>query len=799
MFFNYVKISLRNIRRRKAYAVINILGLAIGLASCVFIMLYVQDELSRDRFHAHADRLYRVTNDYTSDTGVSSVARTAPLLGPTLEAEFPEVERSVRFKTFGGIAAHGDKRFYEQDGFYAVDSGIFEVFTFPLIQGDPYTALQDPFSLVLSLETARRYFGDEDPMGKVITIRDDHEFTVTGVLAPVPPNSHIQVQLLMSFGALETFFGSDALNTWQNNIYYTYLLLREGIDSSALASKLPGFVARNIALGLSEGTSLALPLQLVTDIHLYSDRQHDLQPGGDIASVYLFSGIAIFILIVACINFMNLATARSAGRAREVGLRKAVGAVRGQLISQFLGESIVFAVLAALLALVIVQFALPAFNEIAGKQLNVGSILGYEFVAIIGTMILTVGILAGSYPALYLSAFEPAKVLKGTVQASRSGRLLRQWLVVLQFAISIALIAGTDIAFKQLNFLRTTDMGFEKEQILIVPFFWEPIVQKRYVALKSELEAIPTVDMVTASGDIPGRMFTSLSYKTERDDGPTSGGITSLLVGSDFAKTYKATIVAGRDFDSDRQLDASGQGYILNEAAVSAIGWQGPEDAVGRNFSLGGREVGQVVGVVRDFNVTSLQESIKPLAMGVWPDWFGYLSIRIQSDHIPGTLASVEGVWNSMIATLPFEPFFLDATLDRQYQSEQRLSQVFGTFSAMAIFIACLGLFGLISFTAEQRTREIGIRKVLGASVAGVVGMLSWDFVRLVLAANLVAIPATYVVMNAWLSGFAYHERIGMGTFILAGVLTLGIALATVGYQAIRAALTNPVDALQFE
>ncbi|MBT5876569.1 MAG: FtsX-like permease family protein [Candidatus Latescibacteria bacterium] len=799
MFFNYVKISLRNIRRRKAYAVINILGLAIGLSSCIFIMLYVQDELNRDRFHTRADRLYRVTNDYSSDTGVSSAARTAPLLGPELEAEFPEVEQSVRFKTFGGIAAHGDKRFYEQDGFYAVDSEIFQVFTFPLIKGDPSTALQDPFSLVLSLETARKYFGDEDPMGKTITIREDYEFTVTGVLAPIPFNSHIQVQLLMSFGALETFYGSDALNTWQNNIYYTYLLLREGTDSSVLASKIPAFVERNISPGLSEGTSIALPLQLVTDIHLYSDRQHDLQTGGDITSVYLFSGIAIFILIVACINFMNLATARSAGRAREVGLRKAVGAVRGQLISQFLGESVVFAVLAALLALVIVQFALPAFNEIAGKQLAVGAIFSFEIAVIIGAMILLSGVLAGSYPALYLSAFEPARVLKGKVQASRSGRLLRQWLVVLQFAISIALIAGTDIAFKQLNFLRTTDMGFDKEQILVVPFFWEPIVQQRYGALKSELEGLPSVDRITASGDIPGRMFTSLSYNTERDDGPASGGITSLLVGSDFAKTYKATLVAGRDFDSGRQLDASGKGYILNEAAVSAIGWNSPDDAVGRKFSLGGREAGQVVGVVRDFNVTTLQESIKPLAMGVWPDWFGYLSIRVQSEDIPGTLAAIEGVWNTVIATLPFEPFFLDAALDRQYQSEQRLSQVFGTFSAMAIFIACLGLFGLISFTAEQRTREIGIRKVLGASVAGVVGMLSWDFVKLVLAANLVAIPVTYIVMNAWLSDFAYHDQIGMGTFVLSGILTLGIALSTVGYQAIRAALTNPVDALQFE
>lgn len=797
MFNSYIKTAIRHIIRHKAYALINVFGLAIGIACCLVIMLYVQDELSYDRYHANADRIYRVAADYEDDSGVRMFARTAPLLGPTLEQDFPEVEHAVRFARFLSVVANGDKQFYEDDGFFFADRSVFDVFSFGLMNGDIQTALNEPYSIVLTEDVAKIYFGDADPVGKTLTIRDEFEFKVTGILSPITDPSTFHITMLASFSSLDQIRGADQMNTWSNNTYYTYILLREGVDRAQFEAKLPAFITRHVPPSNPDVT-YRLPLEPLTDIHLYSDRQHDFHTGGDIGSVYFFSAIAFFTLVVACINFMNLATARAAKRAKEVGLRKTVGAYRTQLIGQFMGESILLAVIALWGAVALTQFTLPLFNDLFDKSLQLTGLMSDYTVLIPIGITLFAGILGGSYPAMYLSGFRPATALKGRTILSRTGRYIRQGLVICQFTVSIALIAGTDIANTQWNHLRTADLGFEKEQIVVSQFYWDAMVQERYETVKAELMKVPSVVGVTASGDIPGRIFTSLTYSAQKEDGMKNGGITALLVDPDFVETYRARLLAGRDFSYDFSEDTEGRTFVLNESAVRMIGWTDPQEAIGKSFKLGANS-GQVVGVVTDFHVTSLEEEIKPLAMGVWPSWFGYVSIRITPDNMPATLASLETAWQSVFPTRPFAYFFLDDDLNRQYQSEQQLGRIFGLFSGMAIIIACLGLLGLIAFTAEQRTREIGVRKVLGATNSSIFRMLTWDFLRPVLAANLLAAPLAYFVMRSWLSGFATRVDMGVSPFLIGGLGALVVALLTVGYQAVKATRTTPARALQYE
>jgi putative ABC transport system permease protein len=796
MLTNYLKIAIRNLLRQKVYAVINVFGLAIGLLCCLIILLYVQDELSYDRFHEKADRIYRMVLDLGMPTGTNELASTPSALTPALLQDFPEIEQAVRFyKYFGGASvSHGDKRFQE-DSFFFADAAVFDMFTYRFLAGDAKTALQAPFSIVLTESAAQKYFGSANPLGQQLTVNDTLQFRVTGVMEDVPAQSHFRFDFLASFTSWEAMLPG-LVNTWAPHMYYTYVLLKPGIPPTELEQKLPAFVDRHT--NLSEGWSFTFLLQPLQDIHLQSHRQGELQANGSQAQVYIFLAIAVFVLLLACINFMNLATARSADRAREIGMRKVLGANRSQLIRQFLAESIILSFLSLIVAFVLGEFVLPRFNVIAGKTLALDVYGNWSWMAGLIALIFLVGVLAGSYPAFYLSGFG----LEGgsPKSASRSAYLLRKVLVVFQFTISIILISGTGIVNDQLNFMRNQKLGFAPEQILVVPVPSIPERAQKVETLEASLLQHTAILNATASNSVPGRGIILYSFHAEGMPEDEWQTINTLFVDPDFVETYQMEIVAGRDFSGDHTADPT-RAFILNEAAVAKLGWT-PQEAIGKQFALR-RGGGRIIGVVKDFHYVSLHQPVEPLAMIPTPVVYSgapmYLSLRVRTEDLANTLAFVESTWRALIPNRTFEYFYLDDDFDRQYRADKRFGEVFLSFAALAIFIACLGLFGLSAFAAEKRTKEIGIRKVLGASVSGIIGLLSKDFVKLVLVANLIAWPIAYFAMNKWLQDFAYRIEISWWVFALAGGLALLIALLTVSFQAIKAALANPVDSLRYE
>ncbi len=799
MLKNYLKIALRTLRKHPAYAVINVAGLAVGMACFMLMMLFVQDERGYDRFHDHADRIVRVTSHYTDETGTRSFARSNPAVGPTLQNDFAEVEHTVRFQRYRAALRYKD-RVYTETGLFFAEASVFDVFSFPLVRGDPETALAAPNTVVLTETAAQRYFGDEDPMGKVVVLSDTLEFAVTGIARDVPASSHLRFEILLSFETYKNISaarGRDLDALWTSGTFYTYALLAAPEAVAAVEAQLPAYVERYVGDQVGTGVVYSLALQPLTDIHLRSDLRQELGPNGSLTYVYVFSAIALFILLISCINFMNLATARSAGRAREVGVRKALGALRGQLVRQFLSEAMLLSFVALGLAGVLVALALPWFNDFAGKALSLDFADHWWYVPAAFGLAMVVGVLAGSYPAFLLSAFRPAQVLKGTLRVGR-WRLtlaLRRSLVVFQFALSIGIIAGTVVALQQIHYMRSQSLGFDQEQILVLPFNWEQAVQDRYETLKTELLQHTAVRHVTASGDVPGRMFTSMGYWIEGMPEGTHGGITALIVDPDFAETYGLDVVAGRDFSPELAANL-GETFILNEAAVAVMGLT-PDEVIGKPFRM--NSSGPVVGVMKDFHFEGLQKSLEPLVMTVWPSWFGYVSLRLDAADLPETLAYVERTWQSLRPTIPFEHFFLNDDFDRQYRAEERFGQVFAVFAVLAIFISCLGLFGLAAFTAEQRTKEIGVRKVLGASAPDIVLLLNRDVTRLVALAAVLATPIVYFAMQQWLETFAYRIDLSWGIFLLAGLAALAMTWLTVAYQSIKAALADPVKALRYE
>ena len=798
MLQNHLKIAYRTLRKHPAYAFINVAGLAVGMACFMLIMLYVQDEQRYDRFHTHADRIVRITSHYTDETGTRSFARSNPAVGPTLQNDFAEVEHTVRFQRYRAALRYEDRIFNEDDLFFA-EASVFDVFSFPLVRGDPETALAEPNTAVLTETAARRYFGDEDPIGKVVVLSDTLEFAVTGLARDVPASSHLRFEILLSFETYKNISaarGRDLDALWTAGTFYTYALLTSPDALATVEARLPAYIERYVGDQVGTGALYSLALQPLTDIHLRSDLRQELGPNGNLATVYGFLVVAVFILLISCINFMNLATARSAGRAREVGVRKALGAFRGQLVRQFLSEAMLLSFVALGLAAMLAALVLPWFNDFAGKALSFDLARHWEYVPAAFGLAVVVGVLAGSYPAFLLSAFRPATVLKGTVSLGRRGlaTVLRRILVVFQFALSIGIIAGTVVAWQQLDFMRSQSLGFDQEQILVLPFNWDQGVQERYETLKTELLQHAAVRHVTASGDVPGRMFTSMSYWIEGMPEGEWGGINALIVDPDFAETYGLDVVAGRDFSPDLAANL-GETFILNETAVAEMGLT-PDEVIGKPFRM--NSTGPVVGVVKDFHFEGLQKSLEPLVMTVWPSWFGYISLRLEAADLPETLAYVERVWQSVVPTRPFEYFFLNDDFDRQYRAEEQFGQVFAVFAVLAIFISCLGLFGLAAFTAEQRTKEIGVRKVLGASASDIVLLLNRDITRLVVLAAVLVTPVVYLGMDRWfLQDFAYRIEISWSIFLMAGLAALLVTWLTVAYQSIKAALADPVKALR--
>ena len=799
MFGNYLKIAVRNLSKYKGYSVINILGLAIGLACCILILLYVQDELSYDRFHQQSERLYRITSELQSPVRPDArLASTPPALAEILAQDVPGIEAAVRLKPYNFFVKQDDRQFYE-DRFFFTDPAFLETFHFPLAEGSKTDALNQPFSVVLTSATAEKYFGNSNPVGEILLIEDSLQFTVSGVFAPLPTQSHIQFDLLASFETLKHPALAQNYPWWSFNLY-TYALLEKSADTGQVASQLLNVADPYVSEQEKEyGMEQKYHLQPFEDIYLHSHLQHEMSKLGDILYVYLFGGIAILILIVACVNFINLATARSIHRAKEVGMRKTLGAQRRQLLWQFLGESLLFSFLAMVVSLVIIELALPYFNDFSGKSLQLNAFQDWTIIPAFAGLTIIVSITAGSYPAFVLARIPSVEAFRNRKSSGRKASRLRSGLVIFQFTISVALISVTLIAGQQLQFMQTAKLGFAQEQVVIIPAKSVEDFSTRYAAIKQQFLAHPAVVSATAASSIPGKRVGEIVYIPEGAEKNETRGIKTLTVDTDFVATYNMEMAAGRNFSREFATDADA-GFVLNETAVAEIGWGTAENAIGKNITWGwpGKH-GQVIGVVKDFHQTGLQEKIAPMLMHIQPSWFQFISLKLAGNNILQTVKDLEAVWQGVVPGRPFDYFFMDEFYGRQYESEARTGKLFTIFSLLAILIACFGLFSLAAFTTRQRTKEIGIRRVLGASTPGLISLLSKHFLMLVLTANIFAIPISWLAMSRWLENFAYHIEIDWQVFLISGGLALIVAMLTVSYQAIRAALANSVEALRHE
>lgn len=765
--------------------------MAIGLASFLLIMLYVQDELSYDRFHNKADQIYRVVTE-------TSVVEPGPLAAILTDKfpEFKDVTRLYSSNVWGrsALVSHENNHFYT-NGFFMVDQNFLDIFTFPLIRGDLGRALSDVTSIVLTEEMAKKYFGDKNPIGEVLVYENQFEFKVSGILQNIPGNSHMQFDFLVPLENYEVIREApNGLNQWFNSAFITYALIENMGDRQELEEK----ISTGVKDQSGEKFDRKLSLQPIQDIHLRSNLRREISANSNIRSVYIFSVIAVLILLIACINFMNLTTARSITRAKEIGLRKVIGANRIQLIRQFIGEAVLMIMIAVLAGLLLVILALPEFNNLAGKEILLQSENFIFYAFLLGLVILGVGLLSGSYPAFYLSAFSPADVIRGKSEIKKkSGLSLRSILVVLQFAISIGLIASTAIIYQQMQFMHNKNLGFSKDQVVIIPSRRSEEVVNKIITLKNEISKHSSVNQSTISSQIPGHNLFRRGIRVKGDPSEKYHSVNSLWVDHEFIKTYQVELAAGRDFSVEISTDAT-SAFILNETAIKMLDWANPTDALGRQIESNGKE-GKVIGVAKDFHFMSLHSKIQPTVMHIVPSRFYDLSVRIETSDITSTLSYFESIWKSLFPNRPFEYYFLDAEYGMQYRTDERMARLLGIFSGLAILIACLGLFGLTVFIAERRTREIGIRKVLGATIPNVMMLISKDFMKLVIIANIIAWPITIYFMNEWLKDFAYRINIEWITFPLSGLFALVIALVTVSYHAGRSAMINPIESLRHE
>ncbi len=807
MLKNFIITAVRNLLKRKGYSLINIVGLAIGMASCLLILMFVSDELSYDAYNENADRIYRVSASFLYGGRNLNIAVAPPPMAQVLIDEFPEVEDAVRFRQRGRyIFRYGDNTFKETRVSY-VDPSFFDIFSIPLLKGDPNTALDQPSTLLLSKSTAQKYFRDEDPIGKTLRLNDQTDYMVTGVFEEIPDNSHFHFDVLISMTSLQ----ESKSQTWMSQNFQTYVLLHKGADPESVDAKFPDLLIKYMGpqieafMGkslekLAEENELSgeFFLQPLREIHLHSDLLGEMEATSDVKYVYIFTAIALFILIIASINYMNLTTARSAGRAKEVGIRKVLGSFRSQLIRQFLTESMMLCLVSLVLALGLVRLALPFFNGLSGKFLPMSNLGNPAMVVVLVLVTITVGILAGSYSAFFISAFQPVNVLKGHMKSGVKTGWLRSGLVVFQFAASIILIIGTFVVYNQLNYIQNKKLGYDKEQVLILNNAY--LLRDQAETFKNEMLAYPQIVNAAVSDYLPvpsNNNNSSVLPEGERDSKKATS-MQNWVVDYDYIKTLGMKIVAGRDFSREHSTDT--KATIINQEVAKQFDWVKPVGRrIGRIVSnQGDIELYEVIGVVEDFHFETLKDNIGPLVMFLGES-NGNISFRLETEDIRGTIGLLEKEWKKFLPHQPFEYGFLDERFADMYQTEQRIGKIFGLFAGFAIFIGCLGLFGLAAFTAEQRTKEIGIRKVLGATAANIIRLLTKEFVILIAVANVIAWPVAFWVMKGWLKDFSYRISLSVWVFVGAGLLTLFIALLTVSFQAIKAALADPANSLRYE
>jgi len=784
MFNNYLKTAVRNLLRYKGYSFLNISGLAFGMAACMLILLWVLSELSFDRFHENADNIYRVAYEEQVSTGSQHYWNMPPPLAPALQETFPGIEKASRIRIWGSrLVRHGDTRYVER-GFAFVDPDFLRMFSFRLLMGDPESALNAPNSVVITQDMAEKYFGDVNPMGKTLNVDSDYDLTVTGVLENMPAESSFQFDFLAQFPFIYKFIGRDVSENWGYHAMITYVQLGQGSSMAAVNDQIGDFLKDHYA-----NLDTRLYLQPLKEVHL-----HNLGGGGAIIYVYIFSAAALLVLLIACINFVNLTTARSANRAKEVGIRKVTGARASDLRRQFFGESIFMSLLALLTAAVLVVALLPFFNELTGKQLGYTALLNAPFAAGLLAIALTTGIVSGTYPAFYLSSFQPVHTLKGALRKGAAGGRLRKTLVVTQFALTTALLIISIAVHNQVEFMRTKDLGIAREHIVYMPM--RGALKISYEPVKNELLRNPAITGVTGVSDLPG-IFTTVSTVNndwEGKDLDKNFLFDCLLVDFNFTDIFDLPVTQGRFYNREIAADTAA-GFVLNETAVRDMGLESP---IGKKFRIW-ELTGTIIGVVKDFHTVSLHKKIDPLALLIDPEAYDYMVVKIDGGDIPGALGYMEEVCTRFNPDYPFDYGFFDERFESQYTTERRLGSLSAAFTLTAIAISCLGLFGLAAFMAERRTKEIGIRKTLGASVPGILTLLTGEFARWVVLANVIAWPAAWYGVNEWLRHFAYRADFGWSVFVTAGLLTLAVAVITVSYQTYRAARTNPVDSLRHE
>lgn len=804
MFKNYIKIAFRNIQRKFTYSFINIVGLAIGLASCLMIVGYVQHEINYDTFHPDSDRIYRVGYEVSLGSGSKVIASSPYRLAGALQNDFPQLKKVTHFsRLYTNQVSHEDKVFRES-GIAFADSSFFDVFNFDFVAGDTETVLNQPNQVVITDRIAQKYFSGESPIGKTLEVGapysdDIMELTVSAVIEEMPSNTHFHMNFLVSMPTGQSVFPDMLPYHWGWDSHYTYVTLPEGYEIDQFRTELPVFAEKY----LDGDWFIKFFAQKVEDIHLYSNRNSEIEANGSITYVYIFSVIALIILIIACINYMNLATARAVERSREVGVRKAIGAHQGQLIGQFLGESILTVAISMVLAVGLSELAMPVFNDLAGKSIELNLFSNTNFLLGFIGLTFIIGILSGSYPAFFLSSFKPVKVLKESVTKIDKGALfLRKGLVALQFTISIVLIAGTIIVFNQLGFLRSKDIGAETDQMAIIPIQTSAI-SENYEIIRSQLLRNSNIREVTTSTRRIGRDINSGTfYSIVNDKGNTvSSRLSNVWVGWEFFDLHDINILHGRSFSRSFSSDTVNNAVVINQEAARVLELDSKQ-AVGKNLEIeigGGQSRLNIVGIVEDFHFEALYNKIKPMVFLLDPNEIFFVSVKIAGQNIPATMDHIRTVWKQYEPDRIFISEFLDDDLYQVYMAEERFMNVFTIFTLLAIFTACLGIFGLAKFTAGQRTKEIGIRKVLGATTTDIVQLLSGEIMRLTGIAFLIAVPIAYIVMNQWLQQFAYKTSVNLWIFIMAGVTAGFIAWITVSWQSIKAAIANPVNSLRNE
>jgi len=806
MFKNYLKITMRNILKYKGYSIINIFGLAIGMAACLLIFIYVQDELSYDNFHKDADWIFRIVLDVQSQAGQNEYATTPSSLAQALKNDYPQVEYVARLMNNPEIMIRYEDKKFNENRFYYTDPEIFDVFNIQFLQGDAKACLNRPRTIVITesqFPIAKKYFGDKNPLGKLLDF-GYAKFEVTGVLKDLPQNSHLKFDFLSS---LKPFDNENWMTAgWRNfdgqkDLTYTYVKLKTGTDVKIFENQIKN-ISERYAGGIQlkeSGTQQDYFLQTIRSIHLHSNRRNEIEAPGSAADIAILSAIAILILVIACLNFINLTTARSTTRVKEVGMRKVLGAFRSKLIKQFLGESLILTMISLLIALVIIELSLPWFNAFVNKELNFVPFSNVKNILFLIVIVLGVGLIAGSYPAFFLASFRPAKILRGSSNEGMQGHSTRKILVIFQFAASIILIVGSLIIYQQLRFMKKSDLGFNKDRLLVLPVPLGFLFDKNSEEfISNEFKKHHSVNAATTTSFIPGmtkNLFKG-SLKQIGEGDLKSYDMNIMMVDHDFINTYKIELTAGRAFEKDRPTDSK-SACLINEAAAKKFGWISSDKAIGKKIE--DFQPREIIGVIENFHFQSLQHIIEPLVLMNNPDFYVYLTLKIDNQNLPETMAFVEKKWSELFPNESFAYHFFDHIFNVQYRANEKFGTIVLIFAGLAIFIACLGLFGLTLFTTERRTREIGIRKVMGSSISEIIFLLSKELMKWIIIANIIALPIGWYVMNRWLQNFAYRVDMQLWIFLLAGVIAFLIALITLSFRSIKAALANPVESLRYE